>query len=220
MKPSFSFSRWLTLGFVVAAFIAAAAFYGALPEQLPIHWNIRGEVDGYASKPWGPFILPLSMAATYVLLAMLPRLSPRGFGIEKFADVFDGIVLATMAFLFAVSMMVLLVGLGVRLNATTVVFAGVGVLFVAIGNVVGKVRKNYFVGFRTPWALANDEVWLRTNRLGGRLMVLSGLAMLAASLADYGLVAAVAASLVITIVPVVYSYRLYRRLDAAGAAPG
>ena len=87
-----------------------------------------------------------------------------------------------------------------------------------MGNFLGKVTRNFFVGIRTPWTLASEEVWLRTHRLGGKCFVAAGFAVVAISLLGLGPWAMMAVILAAALVPVVYSYVIYRRLEGAAAA--
>jgi uncharacterized membrane protein len=89
----------------------------------------------------------------------------------------------------------------------------IGVVFVVIGNYMGKVQRNFFVGIRTPWTLANEEVWLRTHRLAGKLFVASGVVLAVSSFFGPGLLIGVAFALVASFVPVIYSYVLHRKLE-------
>ena len=99
--------------------------------------------------------------------------------------------------------------------------AGTGLLFVVLGNFMGKLTKNFFVGIRTPWTLASDEVWLRTHRLGGKLFVLAGVALFIAGLLGGGTVPLLVAVAVAGGIPVVYSYLLYRRIEGfKNGSPG
>ena len=95
----------------------------------------------------------------------------------------------------------------------TAIFAGMGVLFIVIGNLLGKVTRNFFVGIRTPWTLASEEVWYRTHRLAGKLFVAAGLFMVVASLAGLRLWPLFVSLGVAALVPVVYSYVIYRRIE-------
>ncbi|MCP3100786.1 SdpI family protein [Myxococcus sp. K15C18031901] len=209
----------LSLGLVIAAFAMAFFLYGRLPESIPTHWNAEGVVDGHTPKPWGPFVLPLVMTAASVVLVAVPRISPWGFRVARFQGVFEGIQLAVIAFLFLLHVLVLLTGIGVPVPMTRVVPVAVGLLFMIIGNYMGKFTKNFFCGIRTPWTLASDEVWLRTHRLGGRLFVLSGGIVVVAGLLGGGPVPVLAAVAVATVTPVVYSYVLYRRLEGDHRGP-
>ncbi|AFE04100.1 hypothetical protein COCOR_01490 [Corallococcus coralloides DSM 2259] len=216
---SISRANVLSLGFVVVAFGMAVMLYGQLPESIPTHWNAEGVVDGYTPKPWGPFVLPLVMAAMYLVLVAVPRISPRGYRVERFQGVFEGIQAALVAFLFLLNALVLLAGIGVSVPMARVVPAGVGLLFMVLGNYMGKFTKNFFCGIRTPWTLASDEVWLRTHRLGGRLFVLAGLVVLVSGLLGGGPVPVLAAVAVAAVTPVLYSYFLYRRIEGDRHGP-
>lgn len=211
----------LSLGLVILAFAMAAALYRRLPESVPTHWNARGEADGFTAKPWGPFVLPLVMAGTYLLRTVLPRISPRGYRIERFQHVFDILQAAIIAFLFFVTVLALLAGIGKPVAMARALHAGTGLLFIVLGNFMGKLTKNFFVGIRTPWTLASDEVWLRTHRLGGRLFVLAGIGLFIAGLAGGGGAPLIAAVAIAAGVPAVYSYVLYRRIEGfRNGAPG
>ncbi len=203
----------LSVALVALSFGLAAALYTRLPELVPTHWDARGEVDGYTSKPWGPFLLPLTLAGVYALFFAIPRISPRGFRVERFQGVFATLQLTILSFLFLVTLLVLLAGIGVPVPLGHAVRAGAGVLFIIIGNFMGKLTKNFFVGIRTPWTLASDEVWLRTHRLGGKLFVASGLVLVVTGLLSGSIAPLLIAVAVASGVPVVYSYLLYRRIE-------
>jgi uncharacterized membrane protein len=203
----------LNLGLVILAFVAAAALYDRLPACVPIHWNARGEANGFAPKSWGAFLMPGVMAGSYLLLLVVPRISPRGFAIQRFQRVFEIFQTAILAFLLLTTVLILLAGVGVKVPMDRTIYAGVGLLFVVLGNFMGKVTRNFFVGIRTPWTLASDEVWLRTHRLGGKLFVLAGLGLCVSGLLRGGLIPLLAAVVIAGVVPVIYSYVLYRRIE-------
>jgi uncharacterized membrane protein len=209
----FSRTNLLSLGLVVLSFALAAALYPRLPESVPTHWNAAGEADGFTPKPWGPFVLPLVIVGVYVLLVVLPRISPRGYRMGRFQGVFEIMQAAILAFLFLVNVLVLLAGIGAPIAMDRAIHAGTGLLFVVLGNFMGKVTKNFFVGIRTPWTLASDEVWLRTHRLGGKLFVLAGIGVFVSGLLGGGVIPLLAAVAVAAGVPVVYSYVIYRRIE-------
>lgn len=203
--------------FIAIAVAVAAYLYPTLPEQIPTHWNIHGEVDDYMSKPWGVLILPLSAIFIFVLMKVIPVISPRGFRTEQFADVFNILMVALVGFMSGVTLLVLLEASGRNVHINEMIFAGVGLLFIVMGNYLGKVRKNFFIGIRTPWTLASDEVWNRTHRMGGKVFVLIGFFMFlnAFFVLPEGWLAGVIVIAALT--PVLYSYILYRRIE--GFAP-
>jgi uncharacterized membrane protein len=200
---------------VLLSFALAAALYSRLPQPVPLHWDAHGRANGFMAKPLGAFILPLITLGSYLLLTVLPRISPRGYGIDRFARVFELLKATITAFLFLVTALGLLAAAGAPVPIARVVPAAVGLLLVVLGNFMGKVTRNFFVGIRTPWTLASDEVWLRTHRLGGKMLVLGGVALLISALLGGGfLLAGVAAVILAALVPIVYSYLLYRRLES------
>jgi uncharacterized membrane protein len=202
----------LNLGLVGLAFAAAGAIYRQLPATVPVHWNARGQANGFAPRAWGAFLMPVVMAGTYLLLTAIPRISPRGFGVERFARVYRIFQTAILTFLLLTSVLVSWAGTGAKVPIDRAVYVGIGLLFVVLGNFLGKVTKNFFVGIRTPWTLASDEVWLRTHRLGGKLFVLAGLGLIVCGLLGVGgPLAPLAAAGLAGGVPAIYSYLLYRR---------
>jgi immunity protein, SdpI family len=203
----------LSLGLVILAFAITAALYHRLPESVPVHWDVRGEPNGFMSKPWGPFMLPLVMAGVHLVLTVIPSMSPRGYRIERFQRVFEILQAAVLAFLFFVTVIAVLAGIGAPVPMDRAMLAGVGLLLVVVGNFMGKLTKNFFVGIRTPWTLASDEVWLRTHRLGGKLFVLAGGFLFIAGLVHGGAMPMLAAAVVAGGIPAVFSYVCYRRIE-------
>lgn len=205
----------LSLALVAGAFVAAAVLYERLPERVPTHWNVRGVADGFTPKPWGPFVLPLVMLGVLALLAALPRISPRGYRMDRFLRVYGILQTSILAFLFLVTLLSLLAGVGAPVSMERAILAATGLLFIVLGNFMGKLTKNFFVGIRTPWTLASDEVWLRTHRLGGKAFVLAGAGFVLAGLLGGGAVVPliVAALVAAVVIPIVFSYVLYRRLE-------
>ena len=203
----------LCLIFIGMILAVAAYLYPSLPEQIPTHWNLAGEVDDYTPKPWGVLILPLSATFVFIVMKLIPIISPKGFRTDQFTGVLNIFTVTLVGFMSAVALLVLLAASGRNVHMNEMVFAGVGILFVILGNYLGKVRKNFFLGIRTPWTLASDEVWNRTHRLGGWVFVLVGFLMFLNAFVrlPHGLL--IGSIVVVALVPVVYSFVLYRRLE-------
>ncbi len=203
----------ISLVFVATAFIVAAVLYPSLPEQIPTHWNASGEVDGYMKKPGGVLIMPAMALITYVIMKVIPVISPKGFRTDKFSDVIAVLQVTLVGFMSIVAILVLLEARGLNVRINEMIIAGTGLLFVIIGNYLGKVRKNFFIGIRTPWTLASDEVWNRTHRIGGKLFMLSGVIIWIGALLGLPLTWTVGVAVGLVLIPVVYSYFLYRRIE-------
>jgi uncharacterized membrane protein len=203
----------LSVIFVAATFIVAAILYPSLPEQIPLHWNAKGEVDAYMRKPAGALIVPLSALITFAIMKVMPAISPKGFRTESFSGVFGILQVTLVGFISIVAVLVLLEARGFDVRINQVIIAGVGLLFVIIGINLRRVNKNFFIGIRTPWTLASDEVWRRTHLIGGRMFVLSGVVIWIGALLRLPLTWPVGMAVALVLVPVIYSYLLYRNID-------
>jgi uncharacterized membrane protein len=204
----------LALLLVLACFALPAALYGRMPDPVPTHWNLHGVADGFTPKPWGPFLMPLTAAGLLGLLMVLRAVAPREMPVERFARVYTVVTAAVVAFLALVTALTSLAAVGVAVDMNRALGLGTGLLFVVLGNFMGKLTRNFFVGIRTPWTLVSDEVWLKTHRLGGKLFVAAGVATVAAAFMGAGLYVMIASVLAAALVSSVYSYVVYRRLSA------
>ncbi len=207
---------WIGLALSAVAAIFALAVYDRLPGAMPVHWGISGHADGFAAKPAGPFVFPGIVAALSLLTWTLPALSPRRFRMEPFGRVYGVIMLAIILALTWMTAVVFAGALGAPIPVDRAVLAAIGPLFMVIGNVQGKLTPNFYVGFRTPWTIASPEVWRRTHRLGGRLMVAGGALLFIGVIAGLPIPIPLAVLLALVLAPVPYSWWLYRRLERRG----
>jgi uncharacterized membrane protein len=166
---------------ILAAGVLAAVVYSRLPDQLPTHWNLSGEVDGVSSRFAGAITLPLIGLGLWAVLQFLPRIDPLRQNYEKFRDTYDMVVNAILVFIAATHVFVIGSALGWPLSVARALPFGVGVLSILLGNVLPRARRNWWFGVRTPWTLSNDRVWERTHRLAGYLFVALGVALLISS---------------------------------------
>lgn len=208
----------LGLLLVVAAFVLVALKYPGLPDPMPTHWDAAGQVNGWLPKFWGAFLVPIVMAAVWLTFLVLPRISPHGFEMEPFLRAWGVLKVTILALVLFIGVLVLrAAGSGGELPQTPIFF-GMGILFVVMGNLLGKVTRNFFVGIRTPWTLANEEVWYRTHRLAGKLFVAAGLIVAATSFLGLRIWPIAISVGLAGLIPVVYSYVIYRRLEGLPAS--
>jgi uncharacterized membrane protein len=194
----------------------ALAAYSRLPESIPIHWDLHGEVNGWGGRG-AAFLVPAIATGVALLMVVLPGIDPRRDNVEKSRDEMWRFVNVMLLFMAWVEAIALGAALGWRVDMQRAVLGGVGVLLMVLGNYLPRIRSNWFFGIRTPWTLTSERVWRETHRVGGRAFVAAGvvvaLAMFApASIAEVVVVAAVGAAVV---VPTAYSYLAWRR-EAAG----
>lgn len=206
---------WILMaGFLVVAFFV----YPHLPDRVPSHWNVHGQVDAYSSRFFGAFFEPLLAPFLYLLLILLPLVDPRKDNYIRFASAYAFLRWALLLFMYGLYVVTLLASLGYTVDTSLFVKAGVALLLTIIGNFMGQFRHNYFVGIKTPWTLANEEVWQRTHRLGGRIWVVCGLGCLALSpfSAAWSAYLYFALITIMALVPMIYSYVIFERIKKAG----
>jgi len=207
--------EWPLLAIIAIPFVAALIIYPEMPEQIPIHWNSQGIVDNYGSKTFGTFFLPVLNIVMYVLFLVLPNLDPKKTNYSKFGSTYLTIRYALHLFFLLIFGVTAAVALGYPAPIEKLIPGGVALLFIVMGNLMGRVRHNYFVGFKYPWTLANEEVWKKTHQLGAKLMVLGGFAALLGILFADGNAAFVimmAGLLIPVAITTVYSYIIYKRI--------
>jgi uncharacterized membrane protein len=213
---------WVVSILLIALAAGAAAWLEpSLPDQIPTHWNIRNEVDGYGGK-WTLFMMPVIMAGILVLFYFLPALSPKSFEVDAFRPTYLYIMMLVVG-LFAYLQGVLLytvqqsVQKGPAVPMGQYFIAGLFLFFGFMGNVMGKVRKNFYIGIRVPWTLASDRVWNDTHRMAGRLWVAAGILGFGLTVLGAPIYIPIILLVGAALVPVVYSFIHYKALERRGA---
>lgn len=204
----------LVLAAVMAGFGFLAASLVPPGTDLPTHWNAAGEVNGTMPALQALLFPAVMVAVTSVIFSVIPQLEPMQERLEGSADVLRTAWIGLLGIMVLIEAAVAAPAFGVRLPVALPMF-GVGLLFIVMGNVLPKSRPGFFVGIRTPWAILDTDNWIATHRLGGKLMMLSGLVIALASLLPIGpqarTVATVAAIVATTVPPLVYSWWLWHR---------
>lgn len=206
---------------IVFVFSLSAWAWCKLPAdaRVPVHWGISGTPDRYGGKLEAFGAAPLIVLALTGLFFLIPRIDPRRSHFAAFRRPYLLIVSASLIFLAAVHAFVVASALGTHLNMNSLCFIGVGALFVVIGNFMGKLRSNWFVGIRTPWTLSSEFTWQRTHRAGGPVLVGSGLVWIAVGLlnaGELGVYLALGVTLASALGLVVYSYCVWQRAPDRG----
>ncbi len=206
----------IALALIAAAAIATSAAYSHLPAEVPTHWGIDGQVNGYSVK-WALFLIgPGMMAFVTLIVFAMPWLSPQHFEVESFRPTYLYImvlIVSTLAYLYGI---VLWSALGHTINVGRAVNGGVCLLFALLGNVLGKVRRNFYIGVRTPWALANERVWNATHRLAAKTFVVAGVLGLTFTLLGYAFWPVLVAIAGGALMPVFYSLTIYKQMQRRG----
>jgi uncharacterized membrane protein len=205
--------RWFGVFAILAAGVFGAVVYPDLPERLPTHWNMAGEVDGWSSRFSGAIMLPLVGLGIWVLLQWLPRIDPLRKNYEKFRPTYDMAISVILVFIAVAHVFVLGVALGWPLNVKRALPIGIGVVCIVLGNVLPRARRNWLFGVRTPWTLSSERVWERTHRMAGYLFVALGAALLLAAALPLSLPtnAVLVSIAVVAAITFIYSYVAWRQ---------
>jgi uncharacterized membrane protein len=163
------------IGLTLFSFIISIYFYPQAPEIMATHWNARGEVNGYMSKLWGLFFIPIVITLLTIFFLAIPRIDPLKENIQKFRKYYDGSIIVFILFMVLVHLQGLLWNTGTKINPNVLFPIGTGILFYYVGFLMEKAERNWFIGIRTPWTLSSDAVWRKTNRLGGKLFRIAGI---------------------------------------------
>lgn len=157
----------ICVGLILLSFALSIALAGSFPEQMASHWNEKGEADGYSGKTSGLFFLPILQVGVLLLMAGIPLLDPMKKNIAQFRGVYNGFIVVMAGYLTYLHLLTLLWNLGVSINMNALLAPAFAALLYAAGGMMGKAKQNYMIGIRTPWTLANNQVWEDTHRVGG-----------------------------------------------------
>jgi len=204
--------RYAIIAGLIITFILTIAIYPTVPDSVVSHWNAAGQPDGYMSKFWGLFLIPLIMTACVGLFAILPRIDPYKKNYGKFRDWYEGFVLLFILFMLAIQVQIILWSTGYQISPNLTFPVLMGTLFIYIGFLLGHVEQNWFVGIRTPWTLSSGTVWRKTHEIGGKLFRIAGVISFAGVLAGkFALWFIIVPVLAVVVFTVVYSYFEYQK---------
>ncbi|WP_027087289.1 SdpI family protein [Cohnella panacarvi] len=206
---------WILLAINLCVFAAFfLAFNDKLPERVISHYNVSGQADNTMTK--GSFWLLYAGIGAVLpsIMTLIRQVDPRKKNYAKFNGYFYLLRYAISAFLHGLFLLIIFDNLDYDVSIVNWIIGGIGLLWIIIGNGMGQLRSNFFVGIRTPWTLTDDDNWRRTHRVGARLWVVAGLLMLIGAfvLDSTGLVIDLIVAVAISVVcPIAYSFLLYRR---------
>ena len=205
---------WGILFLIFVGFVLGVYCYPSLPSRIPIHWNSNGQINGYGSKFFGAFGLSLINLGVYLLFIVLPYIDPKRKNYEAFQATYQYLKYLLIVFFLGMETYALLIATGTIANTPDFTQIMGSLLFILLGNVMGRFKHNYFVGIKTPWTLANEEVWRKTHRMAGPIWVIGGIAnilltVIGVTFNGIGFIIILA---VMIVVPIVYSYIIYKKI--------
>ncbi len=212
LKPTLK-TEAISFTMVIASIVTSLITYNKLPKQVISHWNFSGTPDGWASREFHSMLFPAIITGMYVLFLFLPSLDPKKDRYQDFIKVYNLFRTVFLVVFYLIFLLATLANLGYSISIAKTVPLIIGLLMMLIGNYMGKIKNNWFMGIRTPWTLSSENVWNKTHRLGGWMFVLFGLIMIATPYLNksLGLAAFALGIVAVTIIPMGYSYILYKR---------
>jgi uncharacterized membrane protein len=202
----------ISIVLILVATLAGILLWNQLPDQVASHWNENDQVNGYMSKFWGIFLLPAMTTGMLLLFLVIPSIDPLKANIQQFRKTFNTFIVLIIAFMVYIHGLTLAWNMGYTgFRMSSAMLPAMGLLFIFMGLMISKAKRNFFIGIRTPWTLSSDRVWDETHRVGGKLFIGAGvLALLGAFFPDYAIWFIMVPVLGAALFSVVYSYIIYQ----------
>ncbi len=206
-------SEFFPLLLIILIIILSIYWYPLLPERIASHWGINGEVNGYSSKFFMSWFLPLLAVGIYLLFLALPYLDPKKASYPKFASIYHTFKAALLTVIFIIFLATNLYNLGYNVPISLVMTVTIGLLMVVIGALLPRIEPNWFMGIRTPWTLSSPTVWKKTHEVGGKAFILFGLCLMISSFlpAIWAMIVLIGGIIALLLVTLVYSYIVYHQ---------
>ncbi|MCI0503364.1 SdpI family protein [Candidatus Micrarchaeota archaeon] len=209
-----------SISLIIISFALGLYAYPMLPESVASHWGLEGEVNGYLPAFWGAFLIPLLSAGLFTLFLVIPIIDPLRANIEGFRADYHRFILVMALFLSLVHIQMLLWNLGTQISFNLTMPILMGGLFLLLGDMLGRVKRNWFIGIRTPWTMSNDIVWEKTHKFGGKAFKAAGiLAVVSVILPAYAFIIVIGLVIVAALGASAYSYFAYAELMKSGKKP-
>jgi len=198
---------------LLVSFLSGWYFWQNFPAQVPTHWDINGVVNGYSSPLFAAFFMPILTLGLYLLFLVLPYLDPKKDRYTDFAGAYHGFKNLLVAFMFIMFILVGVSGLGYLVAISFWMPILMAIFFIVLGNILSKVKMNWFLGIRTPWTLSSETVWKKTHELSVPIFSVAGILMAATVLipSQFQIAIFIVAIALIAIGLPLYSYIIYRQ---------
>lgn len=200
------------IAIVLLPFIYLAYIWNQLPEKVPMHWDIKGEIDRYGEKMELiiiPILLPLLV---YIIFLIVPKIDPKN-KLNKMGNKLQIIKVLSTTFMSILALFIIYSSKNQSFTNPNYIILLIGVLYIILGNYFKTIKANYFIGIRTPWTLENETVWKKTHKLGGKLWFVGGIIVVLTSLIldkELNVTVFLIITGIITIIPIVYSYIIFK----------
>lgn len=205
----------VSIALIAAALGISAWLYPSLPDVVPTHWNFEGKADGFGPKGVAAWLLPVIALGLLGFMVVIPWLSPQGFQVDVQSRAFSVLLVSLTALMVFIHLLSLAAAMRPGLPIGRMMVAGVMFFLGALGTTFSGIKRNFFIGVRVPWTIASERVWDDTHRLAARIWVVGG--FLGGGLAAVGLtLPALLLIAPMALVPIVYSFLRYKKLERLG----
>lgn len=211
MKNKFRFRKNSIVSIIASLAILIifnALFYSKMPAELPTHWNFQGQADDYGSKFHAMVTIQGFLVFMNLFLCFMLDNDPKNERQNNFLMTLSKMSMPIM--MIVIYVITILAGLGKDINTSVIISILMGILFIAIGNYMPKIKRNYTMGIKLPWTLNSDENWRRTHRFGGLCFIFMGLCFFATPFVKSELIIIIPMAIVV-VLPMIYSYYLYTK---------
>ncbi|MBN2127075.1 MAG: SdpI family protein, partial [Candidatus Diapherotrites archaeon] len=195
---------------VILSFIIAFIVIPLMPSIIPTHWGAQGTADGFG-EPVTMYLFPIIMLGTLILFLVIPFFEPFKKNLKEFEPQFWSASLLIQGFFFLFYLGIIYVILFNELNMNLIVIPLISLLFIGLGYLMPSFKRNFFVGIRTPWTLANEEVWTKTHKFGGKIFIAAGILSLASIF--FGIYFLLAVLLFASFSTVIYSFIEFKKMN-------
>ncbi len=209
------YTNWILIILIALSVLIGLYFYPLMPEKMITHWNASGVADGYSTKFWGLFLLPIILIACAIIFRYIPKIDPYKKNVNDFLGYYNIFIVIFSLFMFYVFMLSIMFNIYPNMNNMFIYLApAFGILFYYCGILIDKAKRNWFIGIKTPWTLSSDYVWDKTHKLGGYLFKISAILSLIGiffeKIAIWFVLFPIIAS---AITVIVYSYIVYKKQE-------
>lgn len=211
MKNKFRFRKNSIISIIASLAILVIfnlLFYNKMPAELPTHWDFRGQADDYSSKFEAMVLIQGSLVVMNLFLCFMLDNDPKNKRQNNFLMTLSKLsmpIIMTIIYIITI-----LAGLGKEVNTSVIISILMGILFIAIGNYMPKVKRNYTMGIKLPWTLNSDENWRRTHRFGGICFIFMGLIFFVSPFVKSEVIFYLPL-IIVAVLPAIYSYYLYTK---------
>jgi len=197
---------------IVFMFLIGIVLFPALPDSIPMHWNVFGQVDNYMPKNPAVFLLPILTTVMFIAFQIFPSFDPKKDKYRLFKHEWEIMQFGLVAFFAYLHFIILYLTLNPAVAMMPLMFVGLGVLFILMGNYMSKIRQNYFIGMKLPWTLASEDNWNKTHRFASWCFVGAGILTLAEAYFIWFAPVVIFGSIFLALaLPIIYSFLLFKK---------